>query len=344
MAAKRERPWLLPLVPLYAAGVAWRSRRIESGVELVQRLRWPVISVGNLSVGGTGKTPFVIALARLLSATGQHVDVLSRGYGRRGTGAARVDPAGTAEEFGDEPLLITSKARIPVYVGRRRFDAGVLAEAEAEQNGISAGVHLLDDGFQHRQLYRDIDILLINREDWFDGRLLPAGNLREPLRAAMRATVIAIPEEDTELDADLRRVIPLDRNSEGPVLQGTIWKFRREMSVPAELTGADPALAFCGIARPEQFFAGLEAAGVKLAACHAFRDHHRFTASDIARLLRMVRSSGARALVTTDKDRVRLGAMAHELEQAAPLHTAGLSIVFQDAAGIPAWLQQQLRP
>jgi tetraacyldisaccharide 4'-kinase len=344
MAAKRERPWLLPLVPLYAAGVAWRSRRIESGREPVQRLRWPVISVGNLSAGGTGKTPFVIALAKLLSDAGLHVDVLSRGYGRRGDDVAQVAPGGIAEEFGDEPLLIAHEAQIPVYVGRRRFAAGVLAEAEAEQNGTPTGVHLLDDGFQHRQLHRDIDILLLNHEDWFDGRLLPAGNLREPRQAAMRATVIAIPEEDAELETDLRRILSPDRGSKGPAWPRPIWKFRRKMSVPAELAKAGPVLAFCGIARPEQFFAGLEAAEVKLAARHAFRDHHRFAAGDIARLLRMVRDSGARTLVTTDKDRVRLGAMADELEQAAPLYTAGLSITFQDAADISARLQRQLRP
>src|ERR1700752_4234048 len=183
-----KRPWLAPLVPVYAAGAALRDLRIRNGWEPVRRLRWPVVSVGNLSTGGAGKTPLAIALARLLTSRGFHVDVLSRGYGRTSREAARVSPDGTAAEFGDEPLLIARETGVPVYVALQRYQAGLLAEAEAdaasaagEQNigqSESPSAHLLDDGFQHRQLHRDVDILLMNRADWHDS-LLPAGNLRE---------------------------------------------------------------------------------------------------------------------------------------------------------------------
>src|SRR5579883_3394560 len=101
-----KRPWLAPLSPLYRAGLAWRALRFRRGWEPVHRLRWPVISIGNLSTGGSGKTPLTITLAKLLKARGVHVDVLSRGYGRSGSTPLRVDPRGTAEEYGDEPLLI----------------------------------------------------------------------------------------------------------------------------------------------------------------------------------------------------------------------------------------------
>ncbi len=179
-----KRPILLPLVPLYAAGLALREMRLEHGWEPVRRLQHPVISIGNLSTGGSGKTPLTITLAKLLAARGLHVDVLSRGYGRRSAVPLRVDPKGSADQFGDEPLLIAREAAAPVYVAAERYDAGRLAEDEFTRQGgeLAAGqvplVHILDDGFQHRQLVRDVDILLLSRDDWQD-HLLPAGNLRE---------------------------------------------------------------------------------------------------------------------------------------------------------------------
>ncbi|HWT67198.1 MAG TPA: tetraacyldisaccharide 4'-kinase, partial [Terracidiphilus sp.] len=193
-----RRPWLAPLVPLYAAGAALRARSVQT-----RRLGWPVVSIGNLSAGGAGKTPLTIMLAKLLGECGVHVDVLSRGYGRASKMAARVQPEGTAAEFGDEPLLIARAAQVPVYVAARRYEAGTLAEAEYTREAGVSCVHLLDDGFQHRQLARDIDILLLSREDWHD-TLLPAGNLREARSAARRASVLAIPSEDAALEDELR--------------------------------------------------------------------------------------------------------------------------------------------
>ena len=184
-----KRPWLVPLIPVYAAGLALRSAGLLLGVQPIRRLRWPVISVGNLSVGGTGKTPFTIALARLLMPEGIHVDVLSRGYGRRSAEVERVDVDGGPERYGDEPLLIARETKAPVYVGPKRWQTGRLAEKEA---GAVGGVHLLDDGFQHRQLARTVDIVIVNSEDLGDV-LLPAGNLRERVDALRRARVLAVP-------------------------------------------------------------------------------------------------------------------------------------------------------
>ena len=191
-----SRKLLLPLVPIYRLALLLREWRLGTRLEPVRRLRWPVVSIGNLSTGGAGKTPLTIALAKALERRGLRVDVLSRGYGRRSQRAARVDPDGTAEEFGDEPLLIARETGVPVYVAGQRFMAGLLTEAERSAD-FRFGLHLLDDGFQHRQLARDVDILLLNSQDWQDG-LLPAGNLREPLQALRRAGVIAIPAEEPE--------------------------------------------------------------------------------------------------------------------------------------------------
>jgi tetraacyldisaccharide 4'-kinase len=326
---------LTPLVPAYRLALWLRETRLGSKLEPLQRLRFPVVSIGNLSTGGSGKTPLTIALASALTQHGFHVDVLSRGYGRQRQFPVRVAPDGTAEEFGDEPLLITRAAGVPVYVAAQRFDAGLLAEGDATAVAVLGGkpkpvVHLLDDGFQHRQLARALDILLLDRQDWTDS-LLPAGNLREPLNAARRATVIAIPAEDAALEAELRAW----------GWQGPVWRLRRKMESPA-VDG--PVAAFCGIARPQQFFAGLEAGGLQIVLRKAFPDHHRYTAFDVERLAGAARAAGASVLVTTQKDQVRLGKLASVIPASLPLKIAGLRIEVENQDQAIAWLLDQLKP
>lgn len=328
-----KRPWLAPLVPLYAAGVALRARRFHSGSLTARRLKLPVISIGNLSTGGAGKTPLTIALARLLSGQGVHVDVLSRGYGRESKKTVRIDPDGTAEEFGDEPLLIARATGAPVFVAPQRYHAGLLAEADLErQQGASpvqsVRAHLLDDGFQHRQLHRDIDILLLHRDDLQD-TLLPAGNLREPLDAARRATAIVIPAEDPSLESELRM----------RGLQAPIWRVHRTMQVPKT---DGPVFAFCGIARPDQFFAGLESAGVRIAARHAFADHYSFTEHVIEWLTESARKAKAAVLMTTEKDAVRLGTLINAFPPDLQFKTVPLHVEIENAPAVVASLLSRL--
>lgn len=324
-----KRPLLLPLVPLYAAGLALRELRLSRGWEPIRRLRYPVISIGNLSTGGSGKTPLTIALAGLLSERGFHVDVLSRGYGRRSAVPLRVDLNGSADQFGDEPLLIARETGLPVYVAAERYDAGVLAEADASQNERPL-VHILDDGFQHRQLHRDIDILLVSREDWHD-HLLPAGNLREALYAALRANVLAVPADDPNFEAEL------------PTWgwNGPVWRLQRRMGIP-NVPG--PVVAFCGIARQEQFFAGLESEGVRIGARVVFADHHRYTTHDVERLVATARPANATALITTEKDTIRLGKLAAAFPPSLPLETARLNISIEDESQVSHWLAAHLCP
>jgi tetraacyldisaccharide 4'-kinase len=357
------RQLLILLTPVYRLGLAARELRLRRSWEQVRRLRYPVISVGNLSTGGAGKTPFAITLARALTARGFGVDVLSRGYGRKTVGTTRVDPNGSAEEFGDEPLLIAKEGQVPVYVGQERYEAGVLAERSRDLSAGAGGpvrpgvearpkpfpfkaaelamgggldtkfadqtrVHILDDGFQHRQLHRDVNLLLLNREDYHD-RLLPAGNLREPLSAMRRADVVVIPEADSGLETELR--------SQG--WKGPVWRTHRRMEVP-QVEGS--VLAFCGIARPEQFFAGLEGAGLRLADRITFRDHHRYSNRDLDRLRAGARSAGARALMTTAKDEVRLAQLAGTREGDLPLLTARLTIEIRDCEAALDWLTSRL--
>lgn len=313
---RAARPLLWPLVPAYRLALALREFQLRTGLKPVRRLRWPVVSVGNLSAGGAGKTPLVIALAKALTARGVYVDVLSRGYGRRSTLPLLVERSGTTDEFGDEPLVIAREAQVPVYVAAERYEAGLLAERRSALPGL--GLHLLDDGFQHRQLHRDLDILLLNRSDLAD-HLLPAGNLREALHAAERASVIAIPADEPEVAEWVK--------SRG--WKATVWRVRRRMEVP-QVDG--PALAFCGIARPEQFFAGLEHSGVRLAERFAFPDHHRYTAVDLERIAAAAQKAGATALLTTEKDYARLGARSESFPLTIPLKAVPLRIEIEDEA------------
>ena len=333
-----KRPLLLPLVPLYAAGLALRELRLKYGWEPIRRLRCPVISIGNLSTGGSGKTPLAITLARLLSAHGFHVDVLSRGYGRQSREPARVQAEGTADQYGDEPLLIAREAGVPVYVSAERYDAGQLAETDSNQDERRPQVHILDDGFQHRQLFRDINVLLVQNADLHDS-LLPAGNLREPLREFNRATVLAYSADEPEVGTFLKEFISFDRNREVPRWTGPVWRLRRRMEIP-QISG--PVAAFCGIARPEQFFTGLEASGMTTVSQIPFADHHRYTPRDIESLIATARSAGANALITTEKDEIRLGSLAATFPSSLPLKTARLALSVEDESQVSEWLAGRL--
>jgi tetraacyldisaccharide 4'-kinase len=280
-----------PLTGLYGAATALRNTLFDRGVLPSRRLEQPVVSVGNLSAGGSGKTPFVIALGETLKARGIRFDVLSRGYGRKTRGVLVVETDGNAADFGDEPLLIARRLGVPVIVGESRYEAGLVAERKFQPQ-----LHILDDGFQHRSLVRDFDIVLMTAGD-FDDRLLPSGRLREPLSSLARADAV---------------VLPAGSAAEYPALrQKTIWRIERELVLPNPLVAP---IVFCGIARPRQFFAQLRAAGIAPAAEVEFRDHHPYDRSDIERLRAMRGKLGAGGFLTTEKDAMNLGSLQAELK------------------------------
>ena len=329
---------LLPLVPLYGAAQALDSLAYARGRRRVERLAWTVVSVGNLSVGGAGKTPFVIALARALKERGWVVDVLSRGYGRVSDAVEQVIADGVedpAARYGDEPWLIAQHAAVPVFVGRQRAAAGRLAEQVLVDANDRHRVHLLDDGMQHRKLARDVEIVLLHRLD-FQTMLLPAGRLREPLSALERADFVVLREEDMDLAARARRWMRVDAEADGQM-----WTIRRELEVPA-LPGA--AVAFCAIAHPEEFFEQLGTQGVAIAGAHAWRDHHRFANRDLTTLCDAAAKLGAKCLVTTEKDLVRLTkAQRARLEETAPLFAGALTVRLLDAETALAALEERLQ-
>jgi len=262
--------------------------------------------VGNISAGGSGKTPFVILLGDLLKARGIKFDVLSRGYGRESRGVLLVDPGGLPQQFGDEPLLIARKLQVPVIVGEDRYEAGKFAESK-----FGAQLHLLDDGFQHRSLARDFDIVLVTPQDASD-RLLPAGRLREPLSSLERADVVVLASGASE--------------DSFPLAGKAVWKVRRGI-VPKDVPPR-PAV-FCAIARPQNFLLQLRAANIEPAAQAFYRDHHAYSEKDVRELMELRERSEADGFVTTEKDAVNLGPYLASL---TPLSVVPVRMELENAA------------
>jgi tetraacyldisaccharide 4'-kinase len=294
------------LSTLYAAVARRRRERYASRPDLRRRLRRPVISVGNLAVGGRGKTPMVAAITRELLAMGERPAILSRGYARTqpvdGVVVVR-DAEGIRSDLGragDEPLMLARRLEgASVLVCPDRYLAGCLAE-----HHLNATVHVLDDGFQHLQLDRDIDILIIGREDIARPVTLPAGRLREPLDTCIAADAIIAADADVEIDV---------RGLEMPMFRVT-----RALGAPTGFTGGKSAAgqfaldssatlaAVAGIASPARFFDDLRAAGHAVVETLAFSDHHSYSRTDVQRIFERAARAGATAVVTTEKDFVRL--------------------------------------
>jgi tetraacyldisaccharide 4'-kinase len=232
-------------------------------------------------------------LGRLLQENKFAFDILSRGYRREDSQIRLVDAKGTAAQYGDEPLLLARGLKVPVIVGADRVAAGQYAEKLFAEATPAHGewIHILDDGFQHRRLARNFDIVLLSKKDLQDS-LLPGGRLREPLASLRRAHAIVLTDDTSEQELpDFART-------------KHIWRVARKV----ELASPAPAkvAVFCGIARPERFFADLGSLGVKTEHRRVFRDHHRYTEIDAENLLSLKKQSGAEAFITTAKDIVNL--------------------------------------
>jgi tetraacyldisaccharide 4'-kinase len=295
-----------PLSAIYGAVAATRNRLYDHGFLPTRALRGPVVSVGNLSAGGTGKTPFVILLGEQLQSRGVKFDILSRGYRRETRGVLLVDPEGSPQQFGDEPLLLARRLHVPVIVGESRYEAGLFAERK-----FGPQLHLLDDGFQHRALAREFDIVLVSSGDLQD-HLLPAGRLRETLGSVQRADAVVVTNEE------LPPCLCVEHKQ--------VWRVRRGIQIQGV---PSRPIVFCGIARPQSFFAQLRQGGVEPAVTVAFRDHHRYSQADIQRLLALQHQHSAGGFVTTEKDAVNLGAAAATL---APLFVVPVTMQFEAPA------------
>ena len=299
---------LLRLLSRVYDEAAWRRRRwYDRRPEARRRLARPVISVGALAAGGSGKTPVVAALARMLVELGERPAVLSRGYGR----AVPVEGAAVIRDFeqtvgslavaGDEPWMLARVLDgVAVVVAEDRHLAGRLAETR-----LGATVHVLDDGFQHLPLARGTDLVLLTAADLDDPRVLPAGRLRERLATARLADALLLVDvpagRRARVEAELRpaRLFQAQRRP-GPV------RTRRPDGEGARLAPGSRVAAVAGIARPGRFFDDLRAARFDVVHTAAFADHHRYGRRDADRIQAGARRAAAEAIVTTDKDFVRL--------------------------------------
>jgi tetraacyldisaccharide 4'-kinase len=287
------------LSTVYAAIARRRREWYAARPDMRRRLRHPVISIGNIAAGGRGKTPFTAAVARLLLAMGETPAILSRGYGRTNPvdGAVVVrDAHGIRADLarsGDEPLMLARQLDGAIVVtGADRYISGRLAE-----HHLGATVHLLDDGFQHFALDRDVDIVLVSTGDLAGAKTLPAGPLREPPDVLIAADAIVCIDEEIAISVP---DIPVFRAARTP---GAVVF---DEAGPAPPSAGASVIAVAGIANPAPFFDAVTEAGWHVTARRTFRDHHPFTAADVAGIANGVAAANAAAVITTEKDYVRL--------------------------------------
>lgn len=312
----------------YGALLRLRAWGYAKGLLRSRRLNRPVISVGNLTVGGTGKTPMTALIARRLLAQGKRVAVLSRGYGGSSSGKPQIVSDGatlflTAAESGDEPyLLARDLPGLMVVIGADRYEAGLLAERE-----LNPDCFLLDDGYQHLKLRRDLNILLLDcRNPFGNGLTLPAGLLREPRTAIRRADLIVLTRCDEGGDPPAVAPAGIPTLSAWHQLTGVVSLDGGERRPFSTLYG-ERVLAFAGIADPDRFFAALAEAGLDVAGALSLADHAVYDEKTIAALRQLFRGAGATCLVTTAKDAVKLEPRRKQLGK---VWVAQLALVLAD--------------
>lgn len=300
---------LWPFSVLYGFAAQMRVLLYDKGVLKRKRLKAPVISVGNLTMGGTGKTPMVIWLAQKFLAEGKQVAILSRGY--RGSN-------GTSDEI--ELMKHRLGGRAVFGVGHKRYEAGSRIESAQQVD-----VFLLDDGYQHVQLERDVNVLMVDgtrkmRKEW----LLPAGELREPISASWRADLIVVTRKQERPDirtgdSHKHRIFYAQTR-----LLGLRKAGQKDATCFVNELSEKPLFAFCGIGNPKAFFDDLKSWRVRLAGTKAFRDHHRYSQTDALQLGHLARQAGAEGFVATEKDEQNLEGVVFGL----PVYVAVVDFVF----------------
>lgn len=335
------RQLLAPLTPLYGIGVA-----LDRALARPQRLSVPVISVGNITWGGTGKTPAVIALARYFSDHGRRTAILTRGYRRAGAGPVIVsDGAGvraTPEQGGDEPYLIARESPATIVMaGADRYAAGLRAHDQ-----FHPALFILDDGFQHWRLQRDLDIVCVNAADPFgNGHLIPAGSLRERPDALRRADLILLTSAD-RLDESQRQelVARIADHTPAPVCQARtrITGLRRVVDGVRLSTGqlaGRPVTVVSALGSNAGFVQSVTALGCRIVGTNMFRDHHRYTPAD----LRGLSNAGEGIYITSAKDAVKLKSVLGHLPGGFAVRWFETDSVMEFMAGEEIW-QQKLKP
>lgn len=325
---------------IYASVARERRRWYARRPDWRRRLAGPVVSVGSMSVGGSGKTPVAASVARLLLEAGHRPAILTRGYARAAAsdGVTVVSDGqrvlADLDRSGDEPLMLARQLPgVPVLVARDRYLAGRLAEAR-----FGCTVHVLDDGFQHFELEREIDLVLLSPEDVERPGTLPGGRLREPLDVVRAASAVIVGDADDEQAARVAQA----------VVARDVFRLARTLGRPWLLEAAagsvEPSagarvVAVAGVARPERFFAALEAGGWATVGRLAFADHHPFTRADMEAIAAAARSARADLVLTTEKDAVRMEPL---VPLSVPVAAVPLRVSVEPREAFREWLLGRL--
>lgn len=347
---KRALAWLP--AKLYELLVRLRVAAYETEYKKPKRLDAVVIGIGNITLGGTGKTPMVTYIARYIASEDHSVAILTRGYGRKSSGQrtlnAGSDSANNAPtrnsytEFGDEPLMLAKALPdIPIVINKDRYEGGRWAIDK-----LGADVLVLDDAYQHLRLARDLNILLIDATDPFGGfEMVPFGRLREPLYAIKRADLVIITRADKPFDQDqANAIIRYFCGNKVPVIHvyTSITGLRHVETAESyetnQFTGWNSAL-LCGIGNPHAFADDVLQMGINIVSENFFPDHHAFTQQDLDRVTRAAQEAGADMIITTEKDVVRLEGLKHGR---IPVYTAQLEIQSEDDVRLKSLLLRTL--
>ena len=324
---------------LYGTLAARRRRWYEARPDMRRRLRCPVVSVGSLTVGGSGKTPVAADVAKVLVSLGEYPALLSRGYRRTDPqdGVVVVSVRGAVKsalgQAGDEPFMLAGQlAGVSVLVSDDRYLAGRLAETH-----LGATVHLLDDGFQHLSLHRNVDLVVVGHDDLFDPRTLPGGRLREPLGAAARADALVVEAQDADRAQVLAQRVGVDES----------FHFTKTLDRPRDVADTRDTvvphgarvLALAGIAKPQAFVDALRATGYDVADTVTVRDHHPYSARDLSGIADRVRRLPVDYVMTTEKDLVRLQRFS---PLPFPLLWVPLRVSVEPAERFRSWMAERL--
>lgn len=328
---------LAPLSLLYGAVVRARLALYRKGRLATHRVGAPVLSVGNITTGGTGKTPLVEWLARAAAREGRRVCVLTRGYGREDARARVVVSDGErllagAREGGDEPRLLAENLLGAAAV---LSDADRVGAARWALENLRSEVFILDDGFQHLRLARDLDIVTLDATaPWGGGHMLPRGRLREPPRGLARADCVVITRSDLAENLDeLREEVVRLSGGRAAVITSRVRTIRVRPLTPSSPNNdlesraiPQPVAAFCAVGNPRAFFTHLQRDDQRLSYTRAFADHHVFTQADADAVAREAEGHGARVLLTTAKDAVKLGSLRFSL----PVYVVEIGLRFDE--------------
>jgi tetraacyldisaccharide 4'-kinase len=354
------KPFLFAISIFYGGLVKLREALYKKGVLKSKRLPCPVVSIGNITVGGTGKTPMTLYVAELIRRFGYKVVIVSRGYKGKSEKAGGVVHDGRKicmepDQAGDEPFMMAKRLRsVPVIVGKDRFKAGMLAV-----KGFNPDVVMLDDGFQHLRLYRDIDLVLLDFNSPFgNGNLIPRGILREPASSLSRADALILTRSDSisgTIKAELSDRIMYFSHKRSVYItfhDPYIYKvvkaaddiediaLSKSQEWDSEIIKGRKVFAFSGIARNDDFKHTVEGFGCEVSGFTEFPDHHAYSDEDINTILRSAKDAGAEIVCTTEKDYARLG---HRKGWPVDLVIIGIEIAFRDdEAAFNAYIQKKL--